>query len=134
MADGPTPTRLVIRTKRIPQEEIAEPVELKAQWRPVPLAIAAVLLLAIVAAGIYFFVGREDPPAAPRVATEVPVPRPAPPVEAQAPPAADARSAEPPPATTDAPPAKINEVIPVVARSARETIRGTIRVSVRVTI
>ena len=34
----------------------------------------------------------------------------------------------------DAPPSPINEVIPDVSRSARETIRGTIRVSIRVIV
>ena len=34
----------------------------------------------------------------------------------------------------DVPPSPINEVIPDVPRSARETIRGTIRVSIRVIV
>ena len=38
------------------------------------------------------------------------------------------------PEQPDAPPSPVNEVIPTVPRSALDTIRGTIRVAVRVTI
>jgi hypothetical protein len=160
-----TSTRLIIRAKLMSQDEITEPVELKAQWRPVPLIIAAAVLLVVVGAGIYFFAPREipaearGPVVAPRVAAEAPRPEaqvaqapatdaPLPVPAAQAPateaplpaPAAQAPTTEAPlPAPADRAPASdspsaIIEVIPVVPRSASQTIRGTVRVSVRVIV
>jgi len=147
-AASSTSTRLVIRAKLISEDEVTEPVELKAQWRPVPLIIAAAVLLAIVAAGVYFFASGGETPAeaggsvaAPRVAADTPRPEPA---VSQAPvsqvPATETPPPEAPPpvpaapATASDPPSAINEVIPVVPRSASQTIRGTVRVSVRVIV
>jgi TonB family protein len=132
-----TSTRLLIRAELMPQEEITEPVELKAQWRPMRLLIAGVVVLAIVVAGIYVFTSRETPP---RVASD---PVAAPRGEADAPrpeaPASQAPATEvPPPVPSQAAPVDsrvaLNEVIPVVPRSASQTIRGTVRVSVRVIV
>jgi serine/threonine-protein kinase len=124
--------RLVIRAEILPKDEVPEPIEQTAHWRPVPLIIAGALLLAIVGGGIYFFSSGETAPAAkasviaPPVVAEPPrqaveVSPPPPPVPTRTPVASDPRSA-------------INEVIPSVPRSASQTIRGTIRVSVRVTV
>src|SRR5262245_52319365 len=137
-----TSIRLVIRAKVTPEEEVPEPAELKAHWRPVPLIIAGVLLLGIVAAGIYFLAPGETPVEAkapviaPTAVVDVPrqdVSRPEPPVSAQTPPSPPAVSASAPAAASD-PSSPINEVIPVVPRSASETIRGTIRVLVQVSV
>jgi len=157
-AASPTSTRLVIRAKLISQDEVTEPVELRAHWRPVPLIIAGVALLAIVAGGFYFFSSgktpaeADTPAAAPRVAAQAPRPQAA--ASSQAP-ASQAPVSQTPgsqgsasqaPATNASIPAPaaratasdassaINEVIPVVPRSASQTIRGTIRVSVRVIV
>lgn len=127
--------RMVIRAELIPQDEINESAELKAQWRPMRLIGAAALLLALVAAGLYFFSSDETPPKAngavtvPREVAEVPRP------EAPQAPATD----RPPPvsapqATASDSPAATDEVIPAVPRSASQTIRGTVRVSVRVIV
>jgi TonB family protein len=154
--------RLVIRAEVRPEDEVTEPVELKAQWRPMRLIVAAVLLVAIVAAGVYFFAPGETPRkatglvAGSRAAAEAPRPdalptqAPAAEVPAARTPATRAPAAEvragrtpaaqaPPPApavraTASDSPSAINEVLPTVPRSASETIRGTVRVSVRVIV
>ena len=145
--------RLTIRAEIRPQDEIAEPVELKAQWRPVRLIVAAAVLLAIVAAGIYWFTSGETRPeatsavAAPRVASETPrrpeaVTSQAPAsqspsrrvVASQVPAAAAPLAAPVTPARARDPASVIHEVIPVVPRNASQTIRGTIRVSARVIV
>ncbi len=46
--------RLIVRAELLPEDQIAEPVELKAQWHPLRVIIAALLLLAFVGGGIYF--------------------------------------------------------------------------------
>jgi TonB family protein len=138
-APSPASMRLVIRAEIMPPDEITAPVELEARWRPGRLIIAAAVLLAIVAVGIYFLVPGETPPeangpvAASRVAAEVPRAEPAP---AAAPSPSPAMEAPPPApaARTTAGDSAINEVTPVVPRSASQTIRGTIRVSVRVIV
>jgi TonB family protein len=162
--------RLVIRAEIKPRDEVTEPVELKAQWRPARVIIAVAVLLGIVAAGVYFFVpgetavGARDSTAAPRVAAAAPQPVTP---RAQTPPAqtsaarmpetqtslkqaptkqqpvpqeaASAKQAPalPAPAVPAAPSesaSATNEVLPTVPRSASETIRGTVRVSVRVIV
>lgn len=118
--------RLVIRAKLV-SEEIADPAELKAHWRPVPIAIAAIVLLAIVVASVYFFASDKAPPAVTSSVAAPPVVAEAPPV--QPPPPEPETETEAPP-----PPPEINKVIPAVSPSASATIRGTIRVSVRVIV
>lgn len=142
--------RMVIRAELIPQDELAEPGEQKAQWRPVRLVIAAAVLVAVLAAGFYFFRSSETAPeasgvAVPRVAAEAPPPEvpvsPAPAPAADSPqpaPATQATASDSPAASKDAtaidPATAIDEVIPAVPRSASQTIRGTVRVSVRVIV
>lgn len=141
-ATSATSTRLVIRAKLVPQGEVAESVEPKAQWRPMPLIIAATVLLASAVAVIYFVVSRETPPevnspaTVAHVAAEAPQPEaptlpPAPPPQA---PVVEAPSPVAARAAAGNSPSSINEVMPVVPRSASDTIRGTIRVAVRVTV
>ena len=129
----PPPRRLVIRVK-IPKGLPPAPVRRSLSRR----ALLLILVLAPVAAlliwgGISMF--RSEPTSAPAV---TPAPSPASPAPS-----------EPAPVVSDEPPPKpateaaetrstesspINEVIPDVPRSARETIRGTIRVSIRVIV
>lgn len=137
-SDTPSTTRLVIRVKIVPAGSSAPP----AWWRR---RTSALLLIAGAVAILLSWVGislfETDP-------TSEPVPAPnaaAPAVRAEPPPqpttaAAETTSTEPTSvepevrAQPDARPAPVNEVIPDVPLSARETIRGTIRVSIRVTI
>jgi TonB family protein len=139
-APSPASMRLVIRAEIMPPDEIAEPVELKAQWRPGRLIIAAVVLLAIVGVGIYFLVPGEKQPEANGPVAAAPVAAEAPRAEAAPAPATEPPATEAPPpvpaasTTASDSPSAINEVIPVVPRSASQTIRGTIRVSVRVIV
>lgn len=125
----PPARRLVIRIK-LPSEGLPPAPVRRRLSRSALLLILGVVAVALSWVGISLF--RTDPAPAP-AATPAPVP---PPSEA-APVVSDAPL--PPPATEtavqpDAPPSPINEVIPDVSRSARETIRGTIRVSVRVIV
>lgn len=135
----PPARRLVVRIK-IPKGTPPAPVERR-------LNRGALLLTLVAAAGLLIWVGvsllRTDPAPAPAATVTVPTPAPseaAPviteePVPEPAAEAVEARSAKvEPPARprADAPPSPVKEVIPNVPRSARETIRGTIRVSIRV--
>jgi TonB family protein len=129
----PSTRRLVIRVK-IPNGTPQAPIRRR-------LSRGALLVILGAAAALLSWVGvsifRTNPTPAPAV-TEVPKP---------AAETAEPRSAEVEPRSTEAkpvepevreqpaaPPSPINEVIPDVPRSARETIRGTVRVSIRVII
>jgi TonB family protein len=121
--DAPSAGRLVIRIKLIPQEATPPPL-----WRR--MSKSAVLIGGVAAAllswlGISIF--RSDPlppPAAPVPAAQTTIPSTAEvtPIETQVPP------------RPEAPTSSINEVLPDVPQSALGTIRGTVRVSVRVNI
>ena len=167
-------TRLVIRAELLPKDEPEPLVEQRAKWRPIPLAIAGVVVLAVVGAGIWALTrdNSSAPLGGPGVSDDArDLPRPidtapaaaastvpaeatstAPgaisstaPVErrdasASAPDAASSRSASTPvrsaPAAAEpnAPPTAVHEALPTVPRSASQTITGTIRVVIRVTI
>lgn len=157
----PSTLRLVIRVKIIPEGPPRAPVRRLLGRGALPLipGVVAVLLGWV---GISTFrAGPTSAPAAPEGApnskSESPAPVPAPseaapvvtdePLPKPAIETAATRSAEIEPRSTeaksvepeareqpDAPPSPLNEVIPDVPRSARETIRGTIRVSVRVIV
>ena len=149
-SDAPPAGRLVIRVKLIPQESPQPPARR-------PLSKSALLLIVGVVAALLIWLGISifqtdptHPPAAtqrastpdaessapsaariedPPVVSDEPLPKPA------AGGTAAARSTEPEVRhQPDAPPSSVNEVIPDVPQSALDTIRGTIRVSVRVTI
>jgi TonB family protein len=127
-SDAPSPSRLVIRVKIPVENPPPAPVR-----RPFNKGALLVLLIVAVAGlswlGIRMF--RTEPTAR--------APMPAPSV------AAPAISSEPPPKPSfqtepevqkqpALPPSQTTEVIPDVPRSARDTIRGTIRVSIRVIV
>jgi TonB family protein len=111
--------RLVIRIKLPAQGQTPAPTPPRFNKNVLLIAgvLAAVLLLGW--AGISMF-GRDPIPAP--AAVQAPVPVPAKPAEPQV-------RVQP-----DAPPSPINEVVPDVPRSALNTISGTIRVTIRVTI
>jgi TonB family protein len=131
----PSTTRLVIRVKIVPGGPPPPP----AWWRrrtSALLLIAGAVAIVLSWVGISMFKNDSTsepvpvPTAAAPAVRDEPLPQPA--TET-----VEAKSAEVEPAVReqpDAPPSPINEVIPDVPRSARETIRGTIRVSVRVTL
>jgi TonB family protein len=122
--DAPSAGRLVIRIKLIPQEPPQPPV-----WRRVSkgaLLIAGIVAVVLGWLGINTFRKADPvpPPATePTAQTTVTKPTEAPP------PVATEVHKQP-----DAPPSAIDEVLPDVSRSALDTIRGTVRVSIRVTI
>jgi TonB family protein len=126
----PPARRLVIRVK-IPKGTPPAPV-------PRPLNKGALLLVLGVVAVLLGWVGismfRNEPTSAPAATAAAPASMPQSPTIVPAPiDTAPAKTVEPPPKPTAQPP-RINEVIPNVPRSARETIRGTIRVSIRVIV
>ena len=146
----PSPQRLVIRVKLVPQAPSAPPV-----WRRLNKGALLVILGAAVAlswAGISML--GPGSTAAPESADVMELQRslPGPPISGatrgsndQSPPTratdtAGAKSAEikPPdaeaPEQPEPPPSSIDEVIPEVPRSALDTIRGTVRVTMRVTL
>ena len=140
----PSTLRLVIRVK-IPQETPRPPAERRLS-RGALLLILGVVAVLLTWIGISMF--KTDPTATP-AAIEVapkskslsPAPIPAPseaaPVVRDEPlpkPATEAAETRASKAQPDASPSPINEAIPDVPRSARETIRGTLRVSVRVIV
>ncbi len=134
MPGTPSTSRLVIRIKLPPRE--APPA---APDRP-PLNRGALLLILgpvavlLIWAAISLF--RSEPTPAPAATPSKPVP-----VVVDAPPPAPAtETTEVKPIEPevrrqpDASPLAVDEVIPDVSRSARQTIRGTIRVSIRVIV
>lgn len=122
--DTPSADRLVIRIKLVSQEPAPPPA--RRFGRGAQLAIAGTVVAVLVG---WFGIGslESDPPPPPATLAKAPVaaepaPTPAKPIEAEA------------PQQPDAPPSAITEVVPDVPQSALDTIRGTIRVIVRVTL
>jgi TonB family protein len=115
--------RLVIRVKLISQETPEPPARWRSSRTALMLIVAAVAIaLSWLGISTLFAPDAPAPPAATKAAvasSAQPEPRAVEPEVRQEP---------------DAPPSPINEVIPEVPRSALETIRGTVRVSVRVAI
>lgn len=132
----PSTRRLVIRVK-LPKGSPPAPVRRS-------LSRGALLLIAGAGAVLLSWVGismfRAAPTSAPAPSEAAPAPAPAVSDEPRPKPATqsvETKSAEVEPKVAeppDAAPSPINEVIPDVPRSARQTIRGTIRVSVRVIV
>lgn len=131
--DTPPAGRLVIRVKLVSQEEPPPPPPRPRLSKTTLLLIAGAVALLLSWLGISIF--RSDThsqpapaqaPATAPVATEPTVTKP---------PVVEAKPVEPEVRQQpDAPPSAVNEVIPDVPKSALDTIRGTIRVSVRVTL
>ena len=129
---APSANRLVIRIK-LPREGLpAAPARRPVNKGAVLLTFGGVAAL-LVWIGIKVFGAPESAPL-PTAPVATPAPAPAPSEPAPIVSKAPAPAAEPPPVTTPAPKFSTNEVIPDVPRSARETIRGTIRVVIRVIV
>lgn len=125
--DRPSTSRLVIRVKLIPQEPPQPPTRWRLSKRALLLMILGAVAIPLTWLGISTLFTPDPPsPPAPTHATETTVTSPA---EAQARSVESEVRQQP-----DAPPSTINEVIPDVPRSALKTIRGTVKVSVRVIV
>jgi TonB family protein len=133
----PSTRRLVVRVRLIPKGSPQPPVRRRVSRRTLLLILGAVApVLGWV--GISMFRTEPTPapaaiaPAATETTPSAQAQPPAPaPVSSEAAPAV---SEQPRPKPAAASPSPINEVIPDVPRSARQTIRGTIRVSTRVIV
>lgn len=122
--DTPSTDRLVIRIKLVSQEPALPPP--RRFSRGAQLGIAGLVVAVLVG---WFGIGslESDPPPPPAAIAKAPV--------AAEPASKPAKPVEPEvPQQPDAPPSAINEIIPDVPQSALDTIRGTIRVIVRVTL
>lgn len=137
-SDTPSTFRLVIRVKIIPQGPPRTSVRQRLSRGALPLILGAVAVL-LIWVGISMFM--TDPTSVPApapsevapVTRDEPLPKPA--TETAETRSTEAKSVEPEVREQpEASPSPINEVIPDVPQSARETIRGTIRVSVRVLV
>lgn len=118
-------------------EEVPQPAAPQGLSRGAVLLMLAVVGVALGWIGVSVF--KSDPASDPAteesaIASDEPLPRTAPATVASPPetvlPTIEPEVRPPP----DAPTASVNEVIPDVPRSALDTIRGTVRVAVRVTI
>jgi TonB family protein len=129
------PDRLTIRIKLPPREEQPPAPARRRLSKGALLLILGVVAVVLGAIGVSMF--RTEPTPAP-AASQSPVPEPAP---REVAPVVETKPVEPPvePEVQTQPPlaspsASVNEVVPDVPLSARQTISGTIRVSVRVIV
>jgi TonB family protein len=121
--ETPSADRLVIRIKLVPRE----PVEPPARPRLSKTALLMLLgVVAVVLGWMAFSTFRSEP--TPPPAAIAPAPKPAPAVAVAKPVEPEAQSA---PETL---PSATNEVVPKASQSALATVRGTIRVVIRVSI
>jgi TonB family protein len=131
---APAMSRLVIRIKLPPREPQAAAPR-RSSKGALLVIVGSVVAVALVLVGITLF--RSEPTPAPVAADEALVPQVQPPTPVPAPSeAAPKVSEEPPPqpAQSVAPSSPTHEVIPDVPRSALDTIRGTIRITIRVIV
>jgi TonB family protein len=115
------PDRLVIRIK-IPSDAQRAVPERRRRSRGVLLLIGGAVALVIGAIAIMMLRTESTPPAAPVVKVQ-------PPPETRPSPVVESKPIEQP-----APAPQVNEVVPDVPRSARQTISGTIKVIIRVIV
>ena len=119
--------RLVIRIKLPPRDLPQAPAQRRSS-RGALLLVAAVVVVLLIVVGISVF--RTKPTPAPAPSTVAPA------VSHQAAPQPAPATVEPKPVEAQpvAPPSPFDEVIPEVPQSALNTIRGTIRVTIRVIV
>lgn len=130
--DAPSAGRLVIRIKLIPQEPL--PLSLWQRLNKSALLVVGVAVLLLSWLLISTFRADPAPPAAESAVSTV-VESPAPPATTTVPSSAEATPVEPKvPQQSEMPPSSIDEVLPDVPQSALDTIRGTVKVSVRVIV
>jgi TonB family protein len=122
--------RLVIRAEIIPDDDPQPPARRRPGRRALVLVIVAVTVLALGGIGIRML--RTEPPARPAASTANAKPAAAMAVEPDSTAAKSVESAAP--KNPDASPLPLHEVIPDVPQSARQTIRGTVKVTVRVIV
>jgi TonB family protein len=119
--ETPSAGRLVIRIKLIPQEPP------RAHWRVRPSVLVVLGVVAALLGWLGFSTLRTDPTDPPVAVAALPAP-------------AVTSSTEPTPIAAevkqpaDAPTSPIHEALPDVPQSALDTIRGTVRVSIRVSV
>ena len=140
-SDTASTFRLVIRAEIIPEDEPAQPIETELDKRKLALVLVPIGVLAAIWVGIGALGTDSDSrPAVDQESRAVAsrLPPPAPPSSK----AEDVVGAEPSPPSTApiaetesvAPNQPVHQAIPDVPRSALQTIRGTVRVSVRLTV
>lgn len=125
-SDSPATQRLVIRVKFVSEEPTPAPLQ-KRLSKGGLLAVVGVVAIVLGWTGITLLTS--EPTTAPAATKTTQAARP------QPQPIAPVQPAEPPAVRQpDAPPTPVHEVIPEVPQSALNTIRGTVRVAVLVTI
>lgn len=126
--------RLVIRAEIIPDKPMVAAAPLPSRRSSRAVIVGAIAVLALICAGVVIFRtgGNRVEPALPAVQQSGPAvsDSPAPTDQSQPPPTAASTVPDEP----DALPAPVNEVLPHPSPGALQTIRGTVRVLVRVTI
>lgn len=140
-SETPPTYRLVVRVKMIPEGSPRGPSRRRLSKGALALILGAV---AVLLGWVGISMLRTDPTSAPAATEPAPTSKslaPAPAPSEPAPAISDEPLAKPVAETADtrrepadAPTSPINEVIPDVPRSARETIRGTVKVSIRVIV
>lgn len=128
-------SRLVIRIKLPPGEPPPQAPVRRRLGRGALLLMVGAVAVVLVLVGISMF--RSEPTPAPVAAREPPKTQLEPPLPVPAPSEAAPAVSEQPPAKPEqvtAPSSPLNQVIPDVPRSALDTIRGTIRITIRVIV
>lgn len=129
--DTPPASRLVIRVTLSSDEPVPEPPAPQGLSKGAVLLIVGVVALLLGWLGISLFRSEPTPPTASTSAAASPAPT----VRTEEAPAVSAQPVPPEvQPQPDAPLSPVNQVTPDVPQSALDTIRGTIRVSVRVVI
>ncbi len=123
--DTPSTSRLVIRVKLIPQEELPAPARPRSSKGPLLLIVGVIAALV----GWFALSNFRSDPSPPPTAKSEPVPKPT-----VAEPAKPTHVEAEVPQQQDPPLSPVHQELPDVPRSALNTITGTVRVSVRVSI
>jgi TonB family protein len=127
----PPATRLRIRVELPDSAPAAQPAPAESRRPVLPWIVTALIIVGIAVGGGLYLRRASEPAATPAAAARAPAPTtpvaPVPPAPVAPPVAVEAT----PPA---APASPVHEVLPQVSRNALGTIRGTLRVAIRVTV